>query len=72
MTTPTVTIDVLHDGSTYVGAAKLTSPSKYWPRAAADALSRLRVPKDGVAIIFRRQGKVIRHVALEFLLRGDA
>jgi hypothetical protein len=68
---PVVVIDVMADKSTYLRDAKLTPPTKFWPRAVADALASLRVPRD-TAITFRRQGVAIRHVALSHLLRGDS
>jgi hypothetical protein len=65
-----VTIDVMHDNSTFIGSAKLTPPTRFWAKAVADTLDRLRVPKE-TSITFRRRGVAIRHVALEFLMRGD-
>jgi hypothetical protein len=70
MNAPIVTIDVMADKSTWLRDVKLTPPTKFWPRAVADALSGLRVPKD-TCITFRKRGIAVRHVALSHLLRGD-
>ena len=68
---PTVTIDVMHDNSTYLSAHLLTPATPFWAKAVASALKGLRVPMHA-AITFRRRGVVIRTSRLDFICRENS
>jgi hypothetical protein len=68
---PVITVDVDHENATWISTHKLTSPNRFWAKAAATALRGLQLPLDS-AITFRRQGDAIRHSSIGFLLRENA
>ena len=70
MTDNTVTIDVAHDNSTFLGAQKLTPSTPFWAKAVASALKGLGLPLDS-AVTFRRQGSVVKATRLDFLCREN-
>ena len=70
MSADAITIDVMHDNSTFLGAHKLTPSTPFWAKAVASALKALGTPMNA-AVVFRRQSVTIRQARLDFLLRGD-
>jgi hypothetical protein len=67
----TIFVDIMADDSSFIGTHKLTAASRYVQKAAATALLGLGLPLTS-SIAFRRQGRVVRTVSLEYAARGKA
>jgi hypothetical protein len=66
-----ITVDIMHDDSAWIGKLLLTPPTKFCQKAVATALSGLGLPPSS-SIAFRRHGRVVRTVSLEYAVRGKA
>jgi hypothetical protein len=67
----TITVDIMHDDSSFVGAVKLRPATRFVQKAVATALRGLGLPLSS-SISFRRQGRIVRSARLDFLLREHA
>ena len=71
MNDSTIFVDLAHDDSAWIGAVKLTPSTKFCQKAVATALQGLGLPLSS-SIAFRRLGRVVRTVSLEYAVRGKA
>jgi hypothetical protein len=67
---PVITIDIVADGSSFIGAHKLTPATRFVQKAALTALAGLGLALNST-VTFRRQGRTVRTCRLDFGLRGD-
>jgi hypothetical protein len=71
VTDNTIFVDLTHDDASFIGAVKLTHATRFVQKAAAMALRGLGLPLSS-SIAFRRQGRVVRQVQLDYACRENS
>jgi hypothetical protein len=70
MTDNTLVIDVLTDGSAWIGPQRIASPSRNPDLCCARSLRALGMPLDAI-LHLRKLGMIVRRSTVGFLLRDE-